>query len=241
MGRNRFSKYNICADHNCSLPVARKMGGCKNRKEFRHALDEFDWVPSGAEVKTFTLLRDPAERLRSKYFFRRAQWCTKKYGENCSATRMSFLEWMNYSSSEHGDQGGKDLESCCEYTKVLGQMDLKKALRSLDYFDIVGITEHMERSMNEINRAFGVYNHALVTEEQRNNKKAKLPWTEEERELADKLTRTDRIIYEKAWYLAGGWGKARRREKQQKRTGVVLRKVNEERKISSTERRMKLP
>merc|ERR1712071_613930 len=96
----------------------------------------------------------------------------------------------------------------CEYTNVLGEMDLKKALRSLDYFDIVGITEHMDRSMNEINRALGVYNRELVTEEQRNNTKAKLPWTEEERELADKLTRTDRIIYEKALRLAGDWGKS---------------------------------
>jgi len=66
----RFSDFNICADHGCSLSAARKMRDAKNRQEFRDALNDFDWVRSGAEVKTFTLLRYPTERLRSKDYFR---------------------------------------------------------------------------------------------------------------------------------------------------------------------------
>ena len=74
------------------------------------------WVPCALPSKSLlfvTLLRDPAERLRSKYYFRRAgAWC----GEiNCAAKNESFTEWM-------GGVEANDAEVCCEYTAAGGRV-----------------------------------------------------------------------------------------------------------------------
>lgn len=210
-----------CGSHQCSLPLAKTLRSfammpanqtTRRRLFYESLAEEVPWLLNGATLKIFTILRDPAERLRSKYYFQRGSkdapgWCVRKYGDLCAAGQLTFLEWMKYRNGKLKKAGGKDIDACCETVDVLGGGNLTVGLSVLQLFDVVGITERMHGTISEINLAMGRnytnINHML------NNTKNKKAWTEEERALAWELTRADRTIYNVALKMAEDWGTTR--------------------------------
>jgi len=218
---NKFAQHNKCDGHICSLTAARAMRNATTRSNYDEKLQsdpKTPWVPPGSDLKVFTVLRDPSERLRSKYYFQRSGWCGRKYGDVCPAVRLSFMEWMKYEKDPNDpnipqDMGSMDAaheqQACCEYTKTLGDGDLSTALRSLKFFDVVGITERMDETVNEIVRVVnGASEFKAEIGKRRDNTSTKKPWTPEEKKMADWLTRDDRVIYEAALKMADEtWGR----------------------------------
>lgn len=221
-----------CISHDCSLPVARRMGslskepGLNRAAKLRLLHDSiFGKENKGSTKRTdfnvLTILRDPVERIRSKYYFQRygpdggEGWCVKKYGKKCAASELTFLEWMsgeNNNASGLMKMGGVDPEACCEYVEILGGGDVDVALSALELFDVVGITEQMNETIAEISKVMG--RNATNFPHVFNNAQNKKPWSVEERALAEKLTRKDQIIYRAALKLAESWDSNKDKEKK---------------------------
>ena len=162
------------------------------------------WVPCALPSKSLlfvTLLRDPAERLRSKYYFRRAgAWC----GEiNCAAKNESFTEWMGGRLLDGVE--ANDAETCCEYTAAGGVAWAKAVVAT--HFDVIGITERFDEAVVEIVRHLSRTTPTLTYAQIPcpGNARAnplKEPWTAQERELAEGLVADDRELYDYAARLS---------------------------------------
>eukprot|EP00448_Togula_jolla_P001303 CAMPEP_0170594066 /NCGR_PEP_ID=MMETSP0224-20130122/13795_1 /TAXON_ID=285029 /ORGANISM="Togula jolla, Strain CCCM 725" /LENGTH=359 /DNA_ID=CAMNT_0010918085 /DNA_START=18 /DNA_END=1098 /DNA_ORIENTATION=+ len=185
--------------------------------EERHALlssvtgkaEEYtSWIPSSPEsegrVLILTVLRDPRERLRSKYYFNREmKSCPPSH---CAAKNMTFLEWMQMDKVA-GLKSGRSLESCCEYTSMLGGSTEKAKNVLATFFDVVGITETMDEFLVTAARAMGKPPSQLPDPSspeftERDNSDNKEPWTEEERRAAEELVSDDLEVYQFAQDLS---------------------------------------
>ena len=157
------------------------------------------WVPCALPSKSLlfvTLLRDPAERLRSKYYFRRAgAWC----GEiNCAAKNESFTEWM----------GGKLLDgveaNAAEVCREHAGRRVAWAKAVVAHFDVIGITERFDEAVVESPPSRTPpdgYAQIPCPGNARANP-LKEPWTVQERELAEGLVVGDRALYDYAARLS---------------------------------------
>ncbi len=216
---NNSSQSRLCKDHQCSLSVARTMRSFATERANRTArrrlfydslVGKVPWLPNGATLKVFTILRDPLERIRSKYYFQRSGWCVRKFGKECAAAQLTFFDWMNYTRNATAPKlkraGSSDPKACCEYVDVLGGGDLAAALGALELFDVVAIAERMRDSVSEIKGAVGRKETNIAVAHHRNNADNKKAWTAEEKALATELTRKDRSIYEAALKRAESWG-----------------------------------
>jgi len=209
-----------CTDHRCSLKVAEKMRNFINNKGINKTVIRrqfYDllvgakntykkiWLPKDSSLKVFTILRDPSERLRSQYYFQRRAdgFCLRKHGKKCAAAQLTFMEWMTYEKDERDlkKAGSLELSACCEYVEILGGGDVQIALTVISYlFDVVGVTEHLDRSLSEMTRVVSGSDGTNFTVKYHiwNNSANKNSWTVEEKAMADSLTQKDRIIYEEA-------------------------------------------
>mmetsp|Transcript_63231 Transcript_63231/g.137522 ORF Transcript_63231/g.137522 Transcript_63231/m.137522 type:complete len:350 (-) Transcript_63231:104-1153(-) len=159
------------------------------------------WIPkdssgAGDKMLVLTVLRDPAERVRSLYYFDRSQNFCKL--PDCLAKKVSFLEWLQYKPDGVHTLSG--VPSCCEYSDFLGHnvASAKVALSTL--FDVVGITENMNELLVTIARRMGKAYTSLPAAHsadsiRRDNSDNQEPWTEEERKAAEKLVEGDMEIY----------------------------------------------
>ena len=163
------------------------------------------------KIKFMTILRDPLERIRSKYYFRRGSakspgWCAKRKS-GCLASNSTFLDWLKY--YDNRKLSTKDeLEICCEYTKVLGgiahdEHNITEAIRTLELFDMIGDTDNYGEFTNAAFEELGILdpNQSKNKNMMRDNNAVKKSWTTEEREIAERITAGDRKIFAPAQKL----------------------------------------
>lgn len=226
--RHTDDNFYLCAQHYCSLPIARSLHYANHTNytisiQKRNALlaGTSEWLgPGGHEpivfpslsssqlyssfnIKFMTILRNPVERLRSKYYFRRGTednqgWCSH-HKDGCLASKFTFLEWLKY--YEHRKKTMEEWNICCEYTQILGGKSVDVALRTLELFDVIAFTEdYSEKSVDRVAEAFGVVvpNEVRVAKHMRDNTAAKKYWHAEERAIAERMTAGDTKIYRAA-------------------------------------------
>ena len=128
---------------------------------------------------TAIVLRDPVERIISKYHFQRHTcpgWQSrKKLGDKveCAAEVLPLLVWLNLSATwvtkPTGPTGARrplwlpgtsELEIPCEQLRRLGggctDHALAAAKRTVDAIDVVGVTEHMSATLTLAERVLGL-------------------------------------------------------------------------------------
>lgn len=147
-----------------------------------------------------TILRDPRERLRSKYHFRR-------HLEYPDALHHSFYEWLSLLQKDpetlfdfkrhHHEVVNLKKEACSEYVQFLGNMNVDQAKYVLaTRFDLVGITEKMDETMVELARQLNKDpNSSVEVLHSRTSASEKTPWTNEQYALAGDLVSKDLELY----------------------------------------------
>jgi len=167
-------------------------------------LSSAPWLRCGAfnSLLLVVLLRDPVERLRSKYFYLRVSpSCHDAVG--CSARNTTLLGWMDIVM--RNPQSVLSVDACCEYAGVHASMPLKqrrtaaaRAENVLSHaFDVVGITERMDEAVVDLlSRLHVPFPDAPCSFDARNNSLAKAPLADGERRLAEELVATDRRVYD---------------------------------------------
>ena len=171
--RARYAYCSLCAKHDNSLvllpyfrqpavlsaPADERLGALFAMPEAAKVLDEH--CPMRASIsnllRTGTVIRRPAERVISKYYFLRT-YCAEKavrVGKmGCAAMELDLVPWLYADSSRElsGLLRGSDVKVSCEVLSYLGDgncstVSVTKAKRTLDALDVVGITERMDETM----------------------------------------------------------------------------------------------
>ena len=221
-----------CSSHVCSISIAKTFrnfvtGQSHNittqrsalysslKDDFHNGVNQHEWASGRGQcgpksLLLVTILRNPLERIRSKYYFQRGNethpgWCAKvkKIGDKCPASSLTFYEWLT-TTRQHNV--GKSPESCCEYAHVLGGGNVGLALRALRLFDFVAITERYEESVRIIAGMLGQHEHGkedemirpVYSSHARDNSASKFVWSRKEKEAAEKLVAGDMQIYQAA-------------------------------------------
>jgi len=179
------------------LPASRVMPMDERHRHLQYK--QGNWLPSvfhkDDRLVMVTLLREPTERLRSKYYFQKNDvgWCT---GPKCLAKRVSFSEWM--ATPPGHINSGQEMEARKEYVHVLGHGSVSKGKLALaTQFDHVAILEHLSYSLVELARLFRVRLQDMRSPclTLRDNSAEKEPWNAMTRAQAMSLTVQDRELY----------------------------------------------
>mmetsp|Transcript_60026 Transcript_60026/g.112151 ORF Transcript_60026/g.112151 Transcript_60026/m.112151 type:complete len:376 (-) Transcript_60026:75-1202(-) len=170
------------------------------------------WLPPSFQSKrlvTTTVLRDPAERIRSFYYFRNEDASHENF--------MSFLEFRrdfvagNWTQEQFEAQANfwkKGAEtmaflrrSCCEYEYWLGDGSVEKSQVVLStQFDLVAITERLNEGLVGLGKLYGISvnelaNIARAMPQIFENSDGKLEWTADELYLANYIAEKGNVIY----------------------------------------------
>ena len=214
-----------CTSHEVSLPMAElfrqpSVLGAPNEQrvhEMRQladphgALNECPLPDDGRPLRTVAVLRDPVERLISKYYYEKTiTMCTeiRNSTEPCAADVLPLLEWAAAGSkrakwdtaTSSWTAGDIDYAVACEPLSVLGGSDcsedaLRNAIRTMQSIDVVAITELLGVAAPLMERKLGLVPDSLVIphvneDEQKPNVSqktrdalAQLPGVQHEREL----------------------------------------------------------
>jgi len=188
----------LCMDHASSLPMlslfAKKsvlQAGRNTRVELMYQaapklLEQTCPLVRGLPLFTGVVLRDPVQRILSKYHFQRASWCARessKFGLECAASALPLSVWLNVSTTAAVTTRDPTLlkqlalqndsllrvnqevllEKQCEPLARLGSatscadpLALERAKTTLSAIDVVGISEQMAATLALLERRFAL-------------------------------------------------------------------------------------
>mmetsp|Transcript_7393 Transcript_7393/g.15349 ORF Transcript_7393/g.15349 Transcript_7393/m.15349 type:complete len:359 (+) Transcript_7393:90-1166(+) len=165
---------------------------------------------AGDKFFAFTLLRDPAEKLRSKFFWHRRSdddvnlvTFESYLLRQLRTVRSANFTALNQKSTFLHASGGHKFRPCCEYVDFLGDFSVNTAKQVLaTQFNLVGITERFDETLVTIAHILGFPVSALpAPSHDKDNGDHKEDWTNETRALAEEIVVSDRPIYEFATQL----------------------------------------
>jgi len=172
------------------LPMQRRYDEVRSKGPYYSRL----WLPpalgASGRVLIATMLRDPRERLRSKYYYRQVLGFD-------DAVNHSFDEWLSLLQVKDPAVKAVKMEACCEYIRYLGSMNVARAKYILaTRFDIVGILENIDGTMLELAHQLGKDPHSPVEiEHARGGSYNKLQWTDQQYAKASDLVSQDLELY----------------------------------------------
>jgi hypothetical protein len=103
----------------------------------------------GEEWKFVTVLRHPVKKWLSQYYFNRYKDCPARHFQ-------IDVDIDEYMDSEEGRSLGHDqVRKLSDITITEPDTMLEAALENLERFDVVGLTEHLDRFQQDFGRCFG--------------------------------------------------------------------------------------
>lgn len=156
------------------------------------------WLsPSSETLLIVTMLREPRERLRSKYYFRRT---LGDNGNSCcqDAVANSFDQWLQLLQNGHPSF---KVEAVSEYVHFLGNDSVDRAKYVLaTRFDHIGLLEDMNGTMVELWRQLGRDSGSgsgskVEITHARDDSLSKAPWTQDQYAMAADLVAKDMEVY----------------------------------------------
>ena len=153
------------------------------------------WAPPSRKMLTIVLLREPHERLRSKYFFQRdSSWCKDLY---CRPKHEDFARWLEKPAAGESLLGtAYEQEACCEYSAVGRKRTKEQAMIALAQdIDVIGITERYMEAVVETLRQLGLSYGAVPCLPGARSNENKDEWTTHTLKLAKEATAEDARVY----------------------------------------------
>lgn len=173
------------------------------------------WAPPSRKMLTIILLREPHERLRSKYFFQRdSSWCEDLW---CRPKHEDFARWLEKPAAGESLNGtAYDQEACCEYTAAGGTLNRERTkeqamIALAQDFDVIAIAERYLEAVVETLRQLGLSYGAVPCLPSARENEDKDEWTTHTLKLAKEATAEDARVYAFAVQLSqqrllAAWG-----------------------------------